>query len=206
MSRTIRRSVCAFVVVAVVIPLLAVYSRPSIAGQAKPDADRPAEFKPLDRWLGQWDMEMTVKPTPSIKNGVIGKFVTTVSWDLNGRFLRCDGRGQSVAGGRAKVDESFLWMCTYDPQRKEYRSWVFWSTAGAAESPAGNWGSVPVGSGTWDEAAKTLTTRSEDKEAGTTSLSITRWIDGDHHEFVTTVKDAQGQVMMEQVGKLTRRK
>lgn len=70
---------------------------------------------------------------------------------------------QTAAGGRAKVDDSFLWICTYDPQRKEYRSWVFWSAAGAAENPAGNWGSATMASGTWDEAARTLTTRSEDK-------------------------------------------
>ena len=83
---------------------------------------------------------------------------------------------------------------------------VFWSAAGSDDAPAGMWGAAPVSSGTWDEAAKTLTLRSEDKEAGVTSQSVTRWLDNDRHEFTTTIKDAAGQVMMEQRGKATRKK
>jgi hypothetical protein len=43
-------------------------------------------------------------------------------------------------------------------------------------------------------------------EAGTTHVGVTRWVDDDHHEFVNTYKDADGKVMMEQVGKAKRRK
>ena len=46
----------------------------------------------------------------------------------------------------------------------------------------------------------------EDKEAGLTSHEVTRWIDDDHHEFTATIKDAGGDVVMEQVGKVSRRK
>jgi hypothetical protein len=51
MTRAIRRSVCTFVA-AVAVSLLAVYPRPGIGGEAKPDAARPAAFEPLGS--GTW--------------------------------------------------------------------------------------------------------------------------------------------------------
>ena len=174
------------------------------AGKAKADPNRPEELKPLDRWVGRWNLEMTAKgqwfPTE-----VKSKFETNIAWDLHNRFLRCEAKGKSKRGD-AQMDDAFLWLCTYEPQRGEYRSWVFWSAAGADDAPAGMWGAATVATGTWDEAAKTLTTKSEDKEAGVTFLGVTRWIDNDHHEFTNTFKDASGEVMMEQKGKATRKK
>jgi len=178
-------------------------ARPA-AAQPKADAARPPELKPLDRWVGQWDLEVTTKGQ-WFPAEVKSKFVSVGTWDLNGRFLRCEAKGKSTRGD-VKVDDAFLWLATYEPPRGEYRSWVFWSNAGSDDAPAGMWGSAPVSSGQWDEAAKTLTLRSEDKEAGVTSHGLTRWLDNDRHEFTTTIKDAAGQVMMEQRGKATRRK
>ena len=173
--------------------------------KAKADPARPAELKVLDRWVGNWDMDVTIKPGPWLPAGSRGKFVATTTWDLNNRFIRCDAKGQAERGDQ-KGDAAFLWLCTWDPMRNEYRSWVFWSNAGTDDSPAGMWSGNPVASATWDEAKKTWTTKMEDREAGLTSHEVTRWIDDDHHEFTATIKDAAGDVVMEQVGKVSRRK
>jgi hypothetical protein len=175
------------------------------ADAKKADPARPPELKVLDRWVGRWDMQLTTKPGPWLPEGVKGTFTATIAWDLNDRFVRCDAKGQSVRGER-KVDDAFLWICTWSPQRQEYRSWVFWSAAGAEDAPAGVWDGNPVASATWDEATRTMTTKMEDKESGITSVGVTRWTDDDHHEFTNTVKDANGEVLMEQSGKASRRK
>src|SRR5688572_4868865 len=94
--------------------LLAIRPYLAAGGEAKPDPARPAEFRPLDRWIGTWDLEVTVKPGPWAKEGTKSTFVSTISWDLNGRFLRCDAKGHSVTGDGPKVTDGFLWMCTYD--------------------------------------------------------------------------------------------
>ena len=174
------------------------------AAKPKADPNRPEELKPLDRWVGRWNLEVTTKGQ-WFPEEVKSKFDSTIAWDLNARFLRCEAKGKSKRGDTT-IDDAFLWLCTYEPMRGEYRSWVFWSMAGAEEAPAGMWGSAPVGIATWDEATKTMTTRSEDKDAGITSVSVTRWIDADHHEFTNIMKDAAGEVMMEQKGKASRKK
>jgi hypothetical protein len=186
-----RRLACTFA-----LALFALLVQPTTAADAA--QDRPAELKPLERWIGTWDLEITVKPGGWMPEGSKGVFVSTITWDLNGRFLRCDAKGHTTAGNGPKRDDAFLWMCTYEPQRQAYQSWVFWSPVG------GQWGAAPVATGTWDEAKQTLTTESE--EGGTTSLSITRWLDADTHEFHSTFKDGNGRVMMEQVGKAKRKK
>lgn len=210
-GRDIRRIGGTFVLV--LLALVVVRSDTAAGGEAKPaaaaapaDAGRPAEFKVLDRWIGTWDLHVTIKPCAWAKDGLNSTFVSTATWDLHGRFLRCDAKGKASAGGGPPSDDSFLWMCTWEPQRMAYRTWVFWASAGGGENAGGHWGGAPAATATWDEATKTMTTRSEDKEAGITSVGVTRWIDADHHEFVNTFKDAAGQVMMEQVGKATRKK
>jgi hypothetical protein len=192
--------------VAVYLPNTAVADqKPKADAKAKADPARPAELKVLDRWVGRWDMEVTIKPGAWVPAGSKGKFVATTAWDLNNRFIRSDAKGQTERGDQ-KGDAAFMWICTWDPQRGEYRNWVFWSNAATDDSPAGIWGGNPVASSTWDEATKTLTTKMEDKEAGITSQGVTRWIDDDHHEFTATIKDAAGDVLMEQSGKVSRRK
>jgi hypothetical protein len=197
MRHSIRRVGGAFAFA--LVALFSLSAHRSIGGEAKAaDPNRPPELRPLDRWPGTWDLELTVKPGGWVAEGSKGSFVMTNAWDLHGRFIRCEAKGKTAVGNAAAVDDSFLWFCTYDPQYAGYRSWVFWSMSG------GPWGATPVASGEWDEAKRTMTWTSV--EAGTTHLGVTRWIDDDTHEFVNTYKDADGKVMMEQVGKAKRRK
>ena len=185
-------------------PVAGAGDKPAAGEKARADAARPPELKVLDRWVGRWEFEVTTK-VAELPEPIKGKLTGTTAWDLNGRFLRCDAKGRSTVGGR-EGDDAFMWIATYDVQRREYRSWVFWSAAGTDDAPAGAWGGNPVSSGTWDEAKKTLTTTMNDKETGHTAVGATRWTDDDHHEFTNTVKNGAGEVVMEQSGKATRRK
>jgi hypothetical protein len=100
-----------------------------------PDADRPPEMAVLDRLVGTWETEMAsrVRPGEKWRVELIGRKV------LGGRFVETFER--VLPSG----DEHYT-IYTYDPKRGAYRSWYFSSRWAAAE-----------GTGTWDEAAKSLT-------------------------------------------------
>jgi hypothetical protein len=167
------------------------------------DDDRPAELKVLDRWVGDWDLEVIVKPGDAVPQGSKSTFRSTIRWTVNDRILRCDAQGQGVSGDR-KFKDAFTWLCTFEPQAKTYVSTVFWATVGPAD--AGAWGGGLRGTGTWDEQAKTLTTRTADPDLGVVSSGVTTWIDADTHEWVSTMTDATGKVVMQMTGRAKRRK
>ena len=164
---------------------------------------RPAEFAVLDRWVGDWDLEITVKPNRGQPKGHKAVYQSSVRWTLNDRFLRCEAKGQS-ADADLKMAESFMWIITHDPQSKRYSSTVFWSNI--PEGLPSSWGTVPNGIGTWDEMEQMLSIRSEDKETGLVTLSMTQWIDKDHHRWVQSMTDKNGNLVAEMSGTGKRRK
>ena len=170
---------------------------------AAEDAARSAEFKVLDRWVGDWDLEITVKPNAQAPQGHKATFKSQVRWALNDRFLRCEAKGEG-ADGDQKIAEAFMWIITHDPQRKAYTSTVFWSNVPAGA--AGSWGTVPSGVGTWDEKEQMMSIRSEDKESGMVTLSVTQWIDKDTHRWVQSLTEKNGNVVVEMTGMGRRRK
>jgi hypothetical protein len=176
----------------------------TLRGAEPVEADRPVELKPLDRWIGEWDMEASVKPTEREPQGVRSTFRTSIAWAVNGRFLRCDAQGSGQAGER-KFKDAFLWIATYDPSLKAYTSTVFWANVTTPTGPS-FWGGGIRAVGDWDEKAKTLTSKAVDPGNGWTMATVTTWTDADTHGFVSTLTDAQGKVMMEMSGRATRRK
>jgi len=170
---------------------------------AAEDAARPAEFKVLDRWVGDWDLEITVKPNAQNAQGHKAIYKSQIRWGLNDRFLRCEAQGES-ADGDQKIAEAFMWTMTHDPQSKRYTSTVFWSNVPAGQS--GYWGTVPSGVGTWDEKEQMMSIRSEDKESGLITLSVTQWIDKDTHRWVQSLTEKNGNVVVEMSGMGKRRK
>jgi hypothetical protein len=171
--------------------------------KAAEDEARPAEFKVLDRWIGDWDLEITVKPTAQNRQGSKSTYKSVVRWALNDRFLRCEAQGQS-ADGDQKIAEAFMWVITHDPQRKAYTSTVFWANVPAGA--AGYWGGIAGGVGTWDEKEQMLSIRSEDKETGIVTLSVTQWIDKDTHRWAQSATEKNGKVVNEMSGMGRRRK
>ena len=55
--------------------------------------DRPAELKVLNRWVGEWDMEVIVKPGDAVPQGSKSTFRATIRWTVNDRILQCDAQG-----------------------------------------------------------------------------------------------------------------
>jgi len=163
---------------------------------AADDAARPAEFKVLDRWVGDWDVEITVKANAQNPQGHKANYTSQIRWALNDRFLRCEAKGQSMDGDQ-KIAEAFMWIMTHDPQSKEYASSVFWSTVPAGA--AGYWGGGQSGVGTWDEKEQMMSIRSEDKN-GIVTLSVTQWIDKDTHRWVQSLTEKNGNVVVEMSG------
>ena len=91
------------------------------------------------------------------------------------------------------------------PRAKTYVSTVFWANVDPNDG-AGAWGGGLRGTGTWDEQAKTLTIRTADPDVGLFSSGVTTWTDADTHEWVSTMTDATGKVVMQMTGRAKRRK
>jgi hypothetical protein len=182
------------------VAFVATISAPLFAAD---DAARPAEFKVLDRWVGDWDLEITVKPNRQAPKGHKAIYQSSVRWSLNDRFLRCEAQGEGKDGDQ-KIAEAFMWIITHDPQSKAYTSTVFWCNVPAGA--AGNWGTIPSGIGTWDEKEQMMSIRSEDKESGLVTLSVTQWIDKDNHRWVQSLSEKNGNVVVEMSGMGKRRK
>src|SRR5207244_805764 len=85
----------------------------------------PAELKVLERYVGAWEGTSTIKPGPWTPQEVQGKGSAVFKWALGGRFLQIDATSS---------DGQALGMMTYDPARKEFRSWQFHSAHGASEA------------------------------------------------------------------------
>jgi len=186
-----------------VLAALALVMGMGVALRAGEDGVRPEEFKVLDRWVGDWDLEINVKPNAQNAQGHKATYKSQVRWMVNDRFLRCEASGQS-ADGDQKIAEAFMWVITHDPERKTYTSTVFWSTVPAGT--AGYWGTVPSGVGTWDEKEQMMSIRSEDKATGRVTLSVTQWIDKDTHRWAQSLTEKNGNVVVEMSGMGKRRK
>ena len=164
---------------------------------------RPAELKVLDRWVGDWDVEIIIKPSAANPQGSKSTYKAAIRWVLSDRFIKCEAQGQGTAGER-KFSDSFMSITTYDPQSKAYKLLVCWSNVEAGQ--AGNWGIIPTGLGTWDEKDQTMTVRSQDPDNGTTTHSVTQWIDKDTHRFAQSIMEKNGNLVVEWTGTAKRRK
>ncbi len=148
--------------------------------------DKPPEIKILERYIGKWKFEMISKqaewnPKESRYSGT-----STNEWALDGWFQHHKVKHDSGTEG---ID-----MMTYDPRKKKYRSWSFDSFGFSNEM-----------TGTWDEKAKTLTTKG-DLEEGVTVISVMRFLDNDTREVTYVAKDAKGKIYLDIRGKVTRQK
>ena len=169
---------------------------------AADEENRSPELKVLDRWVGEWDMEASIKPNDFLPQGSKSTYKTSIAWTVNARLLRCDAQGQGAQGER-KFKDAFSWMITFDPRAKSYTSVVFWANVGGGGD---DWGGGQSGAGQWDEKARTMTIRTVEPNSGIVTNSVTVWSDADTHSFVTTVTDSTGKVLMEMSGKAKRRK
>lgn len=176
-----------------VLGTLVAWALPLCAGQreAKADqgADKPAELKVLERFVGTWDTETRSRRAEWTPKETRTTGTTKMEWVLGGRFIQ--SKGHSDPGGLQDIQ-----MMTYDAGRKQYRHWHFDSLGTGSESSA---------SGQWDEGAKTLTWKAELVD-GITMTNKVQFLDKDTYKWALVAKDKGGKVYLEMEGKLTRRK
>ena len=149
----------------------------------------PPEFHILNRRVGTWSTQTTIKPGPRFPDGNESHGEEIISWSLDKKVLL--GRG-TIEPGNAQ--NTSIW--TFDSTHKVYRSWYFDSF--------GNHPRAPV-TGTWNEALQTLTFRSSETE-GDTHVSRMKFIGNDEMRWNGVWKDKNGKVVMEVVGKSIRKK
>ncbi|MEX2215079.1 MAG: hypothetical protein WD768_13170 [Phycisphaeraceae bacterium] len=174
------------------------------AQKEEPVAERIPELKVLDRWVGEFDAEMTIKPSVFVPDGSKTKLVVKARWVLNGRFVQSEGRGERVQGD-LRQSEEYLSMMTYDRRAREYQySFCFAVHGGGADYWGGNFDTYSETK--WDERSQTMRANIKDERTGNTVEAATHWIDNDHYEWGAVTKDKDGNVLMDQTGKGTRRK
>jgi hypothetical protein len=178
--------------------LLTLFSSPLIA-----DDDRPDQLQVLDRNVGVFDAEMTVKPGLWVPNGSHTNFKYKSEWVLNGRVLKTEGFGKRTQDGK-KQKEEFIAMMTYDVNTKKYMGAVFYGVRGGG---ADYWASDvnSQNESVWDAKTQTMTAFSKDPQTGITYKGVTRWISKDENTWHHVFKDAKGKVLMERTGKAVRR-
>lgn len=148
-------------------------SQPPVIPKDAIDPKRPAEMKILDRLVGEWRNEITVSVAgPDTKTETVRVKAESI---LGGRLIEKFETNESTG----KSDYTLSW---FDTDAKKYRTWFFNQT-----------GTVTEFTGTWNEAAKTITWKSMD------GLLEGHWIvKGDNqYDFRRIVKDKDGKVLGE---------
>ena len=178
------RSLVKTTTVVVAAGVLLLSGLPSEAQETTPNPDVP-ELKPLDRFVGSWELDFVVK---------MGTGNTKMKADVTTNWILC-GRVIQHKFVWSPGDKHGLGLMTYDAEEKSYREWYFDST-----------GSVPRSDrrGQWDEATKTLTWKGTSSN-GITSTAVTRSIDNDTYEWSLVDKDRSGKVVFEMEAKAKRK-
>jgi len=162
---------------------VAVLSHADVRGQ-EPSAP-PPEMKVLEKLVGTWNVEQTVKvPEESRSTNLVVKREVV----LGGRFVH------EMGGFDDKGKPSFTGMYTYDSNRKTYRHWLFLSGGGYSES-----------TGTWDERSQTFTFTNRPSWGGTGVITL-RFPDETAFAFSIISKNPGGTVGYHLEGKAVRQK
>ncbi len=140
--------------------------------------------KVLDRFLGTWDWEATIRtpganPEESRETGR-----TSITRVLGGRYI------QEMTGA------GFLGLYTYDPKQECYWNWGFASSASVPEPV------VPC-KGAWNEAARTLDWTRPDTDGYALTIQ-NRFTSDDARECVVAVKNPGGKEVYRAEYRLTR--
>jgi Protein of unknown function (DUF1579) len=164
--------------------ILAMLMHAVVRGQ---EADAPPpEMKALERLVGTWNHEQTVKvpeETRSTNSVVKGELV------LGGRFL------QEQAGSDDKGKPTGTGMYTYDSNRKTYRYWFFHSSGFYWDS-----------TGTWDESSQTFTFKRKVGVGDATTTATLRFSDEATFVYSLVTTDPGGKVNYHMEGKAVRQK
>ena len=151
------------------------------------DERRSDELQVLDRFIGTWDVEVSLKPAKGEETTLT--IVSTRSWSLGGRLLRSEGPNNLKSPDAPEVQI----LQTYDPKTNTYPGVLM---NGPARSEI---------TGRWDAKTKTMAYVST-LPSGNKLESKHRFIGEDRAESTATVTNAAGAVVLEVSQKLKRRK
>ena len=169
--------------IASVLTILVVFTSSPLAEDTPKGS---AKLQVLDRFVGTWDMEATVKSTDGEKTAY--KLVSTRTWSVAGKVMRIEEPNLN----RPELPEYHL-LLTYDSKSGDYPG-VFMSDPGR--------GFV---TGAWDEKTQTMTFKIEIAD-GINYAGTQRFIDKDHAEVSGVTTGPGGQVLAEIAMKQARRK
>ncbi len=164
-----------FLLVTVLICAGSFFAFPS-HGTAQPPA-KPPELKVLNRFIGKWKYETISRKAEWSLKEVRSSGTSTNEWALDGWFQLHNVKDE---GGTESIQ-----ILTYDPRKKAYRYWGFYSN-----------GLIKELTGAWDEKAKTLTMKA-DLGGGIRAVEKFTFRDSDNREATLVVKDAAGKIYLD---------
>ncbi|MCE9552669.1 MAG: DUF1579 domain-containing protein [Planctomycetes bacterium] len=164
--------------VAITLAVLAAVC-PLVSNADEPEK-RSAELQVLDRFVGTWDIKMTVKvPGQEAVNREISE-------------TRKLSRGGAVLEFENAKPPEFHMLWGYDPKSKKYTGvWMFGGDRGWL-------------TGTWNERTSTMKLEGAGADASS-SITTFRFLDKDHSESSAVYRDRDGKVVSEVTWKHTRR-
>jgi hypothetical protein len=140
----------------------------------------PSEFQVLQRRVGEWTTQTTIKPGITVPEGVKSRGEEKIEWKLGKKMIIGNGT-------RQPGDVESLSMWKYDKQSKSILGWNFDSWGNHDHNPS---------TGTWDEASQAITFRSADLDGGTGIVTM-KLIGDDETRWSGVWKDTAGTVVME---------
>jgi hypothetical protein len=147
-------------------------------------AETPPELDALKYYAGKW--EVAVTDNASARGEASGQ------WILESRFLQQSWLLDFGTPDAPKLSGTTL--MTYDPTKRVYRAWHYFSNGAFTEAE-----------GTWDEASRTFTWTGRDTAKGTTIVTKASF-DGEIEKWsIVTTKDG-GEPVSSFGGTNTRRK
>lgn len=166
--------------------LAATWTTLALNGQDAPK--RSAELQVLNRFVGTWDLDLTNTPAGGEKS--IGKTSEIRTWTLGGKFVQFENPKTE-----SPDEPEFQMLVTYDPATKTYPGVLMTGP------------SRGLVTGTWDQATQTMTFRGTISDGSGTRFEYTsHFLDNDHCESSGVISGANGDVLLKQIQKQTRRK
>ena len=142
-------------------------------------AIKSEEFAILQKFVDNWSIKQTMKPSIWFPDGDTDTFTEHTAWAIGGRFLMFRSHDE-------KQHMNTLALMTYEPKEKSYHYWYF-----ASDVAGGQWRI------TWDASSRGFHWRSIDMPSGWIGTGFNRWIDDDTFDNQALIKDKQGRVLLD---------
>ncbi|MCA8996334.1 MAG: DUF1579 family protein [Planctomycetaceae bacterium] len=156
------------------LALLFLGNTDALAQTTGPNAATP-ELKPLDRFVGTWEVEVFDK-----SGSRIGTAQFQAKWILNGRFV--EQRQRFLLGPSGK-ETQLRTLMGYDTEKSVYQRWTFLEN-----------GDVITGEGSWSPDQEQLIWNLQQSQSPQSSTLVAKFLDSNSSTWELTLKNGMGQV------------